>query len=114
MLRLPGIVAESASLVLVGDFLGSSAIASILRATGLAIATGLALNLAFVPSGGIAAAAAAFSCASWVRLVGLVRRHSKRTATRRRAYFLPRREDLPSVWSGLRRRRPSLPAGGEL
>jgi O-antigen/teichoic acid export membrane protein len=113
LLRLPGIVAESGSLVLVGDFLGCSATASILRATALAIAGGLALNLGCVPFGGIAAAAAAFSCASWVRLGALVRQHAARTATPVRAYLLPRHQDVPRLWAGLRRRGTADGGGAE-
>jgi hypothetical protein len=92
--RLPGIAAESLSLVLVGDFLGRARVHGVLAVTGVAVGLGVLLNAWLVPVGGIAAAACAFSLASWVRAGGLVWHHTRCTGLPIRAYLAPTRADV--------------------
>lgn len=108
--RLPGILAESVSLVVVGDFLGRGRTRGVLIATAGAVATGLVLNAWLVPWVGIAGAATAFSIASFLRVFALLRLHRGLTGTSLAAYCVPRRDDLARLRS-LRRRRAT---GGEV
>jgi hypothetical protein len=105
--RLPGTLAESASLVLVGDFLGRARIGGLVALNALGVLAGLMLNAALVPSGGIVAAACAYSVASWLRLLGLVAWHRRDSRCRFADYFVVRRSDLTLVrdtWGSIRRR----------
>jgi O-antigen/teichoic acid export membrane protein len=75
LFRLPGLVAETVSFVLAGELLGLARMRSVFLPTASAVGVGGALNLLLVPAGGIAAAAASFSIASWLRLGLLTRSH---------------------------------------
>jgi O-antigen/teichoic acid export membrane protein len=105
--RLPGIVAESMSLVLVGDFMGRARAVLVLVPTAAAVAVGVALNAWLVPVGGIAAAASAFTVASFLRAGGLVALHARMTGQPWFRYGIASRADLCNVLRGLRRRRAS-------
>jgi O-antigen/teichoic acid export membrane protein len=88
--RLPGIVAESLSVVLVSDYLGRANTRPPLVWNGIAVGTGLVLNVLLVPHGGIVAAASAFSIASWTRAMGLVSSHARLSHGRWGGYFWSR------------------------
>ena len=100
--RLPGIVAESTSVVLVGDFLSRAQALRVLLPTTAAVLVSLGLNAWLVPWGGIAAAATAFSIASFVRAGGLVALHARVSGVRWTQYGLPRRRDFRDLACGLR------------
>jgi O-antigen/teichoic acid export membrane protein len=104
--RLPGIVAESVSLVLVGDFMGRARALHVLAPTGFAVCVGLVLNAWWVPLGGIAAAASAFSIASFLRVGGLVWLHARISGLPWYRYGIPTATDVRDVVRGLRRRSP--------
>jgi O-antigen/teichoic acid export membrane protein len=91
--RLPGLLAESGSLVLVGDFLGRARMRALLAVNGLTVAIGFGANLLLVPLGGITAAAAAFSFASWIRMIMLARLHARESGLPLRSYFVIDRDD---------------------
>jgi hypothetical protein len=100
--RLPGILAESTSVVLVGDFLSRAQALRVLVPTGAAVLAGLALNAWLVPRGGIAAAAAAFSIASFVRAAGLIALHARVSGVPWTLYGMPRGRDFRDLAGGVR------------
>jgi O-antigen/teichoic acid export membrane protein len=103
--RLPGIVAESTSLVLVGDFLGRARALRVLAPTAGAVVVGLALNAWLVPAGGIAAAATAFSIASALRAGALVALHARLSGSQWYRYGIPTFADVRDIVRAVRRPR---------
>lgn len=85
-LRLPGILAESLSVVLVSDFLGRAHARSALIMTCAAVLLSLALNMLLIPVGGMIAAACVFSLASWVRVIGMIGFHTRLACSTWREY----------------------------
>jgi len=89
--RLPGLLAETGSLVLTGDFLGRTCLAPMLAGNLAALSFSAAANLIAIPFGGAMAAAMSFSAASLLRYGLLSRFHAKVSGQSVWNYVVPRR-----------------------
>lgn len=87
--RLPGLLAETGSFVLAGDFLGRTCLRPMLTSNLVALCFSGAANLFAIPLGGAVAAAMSFSAASLLRYGLLSRFHRQISRQPLWSYFAP-------------------------
>lgn len=90
--RLPGLLAETGSLVLTGDFLGRTCLTPMLAGNLAALCFSGVANLIAIPLGGAVAAAMSFSAASVLRYGLLSRFHRQVSQQPLWNYFVPARK----------------------
>ena len=110
--RLPGLLLESAALVLTGDLLARAALRPLFLSNLLAVVVGFVANLLVIPAGGMAGAAAVFSGASLVRSAALAAAHARSSARTGADYVRFSWADLRRVLVlGKKRRRAKVGCG---
>jgi O-antigen/teichoic acid export membrane protein len=109
-LLLPGILAQSLSLLLVGDMLGKQQLGTVMRSAVLCFTIMVALDLAAIPLWGVLGAAAISTLAYASQAIYLLVRHSRAHGQQLSRYLLVHRADLQMMQGRLRLARQGAQA----
>lgn len=109
-LLLPGILAQSLTLLLIGDMLGNERMVTVLRSALLCFGIMVGLDLVAIPHWGVLGAAAASSLAYASQTILLLGAHARTYRQQLSRYLLLRRADIDMVRGRLRLARPEVRA----